>query len=100
MSNKTLTDSIEILQLQNLNLIKLVENLTAVTPVVATRTNLSKAGKPQWDPTGYFWYHRYNIPTGHNSETFTIRNPGHNTTEKCGDTEGGDTSNKRWVPKI
>ena len=50
IANKTLTDSIAILQAHNLNLIKLVKKLTAGTFEAA---NPSKDDKPQWDTTGY-----------------------------------------------
>ena len=53
MTNKTLNESIAILQAQNVNIIKLVEMLTSGTPEVANHTNPSKYEKPPWDPTGY-----------------------------------------------
>ena len=99
MMNKTLTDSIASLQASNLKLVKLVKNLTAVTPAVANHTKPSKYDKPPWDPTGYFWSHGYKIRTGHNNATCTTRNPGHNTTAKRGDTKGGATWNDQWVPR-
>ena len=49
-ANKTLTESIVIIQSQNLKLIKLTENLTAGIPAVE---NPSTADKPPWYSTGY-----------------------------------------------
>ena len=49
IANKTLTNSNASLQAQNLNLINLVEKLTAGKPAVA---NTIKYDKPPWDPTG------------------------------------------------
>ena len=79
MTNKTLTDSIASLKVQNLKLIKLAKRLTSGTPAAA---NPNKDEKPPWDPTRYFWSHIYKIRTGHNSETCTKINPEHDTTSK------------------
>ena len=86
MSKNTPTEYIASLQAQSLNLMKLVRNLTAGPPAVATRVNPRKDQKPPWYPIGYCWYHGYTIHTGHNSETCTTRNPGHDTTAKGVDT--------------
>ena len=94
--NKTLTDPIASLQEQKLKLIKLITKLTPGTHAVA---NPSTADKPPWGKTGYCLSHGYKVRTGHNSEIFTTRNPGHETTAKRGDTKGVVTWNQRWVPK-
>ena len=96
ISNKTLTDPIASLQAQNLKLIKLVTKLTSGTHAVA---NPSTSDKPPWGKTGYCLSHGYKVRTGHNSEIFNTRNPGHETTAKRGDTKGGAIWNEQRVPK-
>ena len=82
MTNKTLIDSITSLQAQNLKITKLVEKLTAGTPAVENHANQIKDEIPPWDTTRYFWSHRYNICTGHNSATCTTRNTVYDTTTR------------------
>ena len=85
MNQKMLQKIISITKENEMQL-HIIENLTG--------TMTKNLHKPNTNPNGYCWMHRYHIGHGHTSKTFTFRAPGHKEEGTRADIMGGCQANE------
>ena len=95
-------DTLERLVIANECLAKVLADANAVIaclrlPTLAPSTSGNSSERPEWDPQGYCWLHRWKVKRGHSSATCANQKAGHDTTATRVDTKSGSMANKVWA---